>query len=182
MLTRHSQPLRRKKLNFRPDFIAEDITDIDFAHLKSMGITTCFIDLDGTVVTPGTYAVRAAFGDALAGSSMRIIIATNRPQSRSLNQLESDLSASGVIHPKGLWAKPSKRYMQNALKQFDLQPEQVVMVGDRTIQDVFGANRVGISSLLVRRHGNIRGLRERLMSLLQSMLFSRYERYYCNLD
>jgi hypothetical protein len=137
--------------NFRPDYITDSVADINFDALKKQGITTCLIDLDGTVVARGTYEVSETIKRALRKAPLKIYIATNRPKSRELKTLREDLSANGVVHPKGIYGKPSKRYFANALKELGIQSSEAVMVGDRFIQDIFGANRAGISTILVSK-------------------------------
>jgi HAD superfamily phosphatase (TIGR01668 family) len=165
-----SKILRTKSPAWRltPDFIAPVITDIDFGFLRDLGIKACLVDLDGTSVHRDTYDVDPPIAAALKRSTLDIYIATNRPISRDLRTLKNDLHASGVIHPKGLRGKPTKQYYQQALHTLGLEPTQVVMVGDRYIQDILGANRAGIYSLLVYKLGESKGMFDKLFSSLES--------------
>lgn len=158
-------PLTKKAgLSLKPDFIARNILNIDFKYLQSLGITTCYLDLDGTVVDRDTFHVDGAVTAALAKSGMDIKIATNRSHSRSLQELQTAVHASSVIHPKGIFGKPSKRYFRQALRDHNLTQDQVVLIGDRFIQDVLGANRSGIYSLLVFKLGRSIGRVDTIVS------------------
>ena len=148
----------------KPDFIALDIQDIDFELLATYGIKACFIDLDGTVVDKGTYNVSEGIIKTLRGTKMKIYIATNRPKSRDLKNLRELLNASGVIHPHKFWGKPFKRYFENGLKDINLQRHEVVMIGDRYVQDIIGANRAGIYSLLVKKLDKPKGFLDEMIS------------------
>ncbi len=152
----------------RPDFIATSVADIDFAFLASRGIKACFIDLDGTVVARGEFIVDPLEIQALKSAGLPIFIATNRPKSRALKNLKADLTASGIIHPHGLRPKPSKSYYRKALAERKLEPHQVVMIGDRYIQDIWGANRAGLYSLVVYKTGGAIGRWDRLLSRLEA--------------
>lgn len=154
----------------RPDFIAEKVGDIDFSYLMSLGITTCFIDLDGTVVERGTFKVSETTKEKLKYSGMRIIIATNRPKSRSLKNLKADMSAAAVVHPVGAYSKPSRKYYLRALKSLQLDAEETVMIGDRYLQDIWGANRAGLWSLLVDKLGKDRTPLDRLVGKIQKIV------------
>lgn len=167
MLRRNPESVKKPRVSFKPDFLAKDIASIDFKYLKKIGVTTCFIDLDGTVVGRSTFEVPAITSQILKDSGLDIKIATNRPRSRSLENLEHQLNASGVIHPKGFYAKPTKHYFQNALKEFGLKPTQVVMIGDRMLQDISGANRSGIYSLMVNKVGPSIGTVDKTISRLE---------------
>jgi HAD superfamily phosphatase (TIGR01668 family) len=171
-------PDKERSFTFRPDIICTSIVDVNFAYLRKLGITTCLIDLDGTVVGRGRFEVDPRIGKALSNSKLHVHIATNRPKSRSLQTLKEDLYAASVIHPRGIFGKPSKRYYLNALKQLQLQPGEVVMIGDRFIQDMLGANRAGIYSLLVRKLGESVGRGDRYISLIEKIYTDRLSGRY----
>lgn len=164
--------------SLRPDFISTSVADVDFKYLKSIGITACFIDLDGTVVSRGTFEVDQKIQDVLKNSGLAIHIATNRPKSRSLKSLKEQLHATSVIHPKGVYGKPTKKYYLAALKELGLKKSEVVMIGDRFIQDIYGANRAGIYSLAVFKLGAHKGRVDKTISgaerRLTDKLFASY--------
>ena len=164
---------------FRPDYIALSVGDIDFGYLQQSGIKACFIDLDGTVVSKGEFEVADTVKNLLQAIKLPIYIATNRPKSRALKDLKLDLAASGVIHPHGLLhPKPSKSYYRNALKEHNLLPHEVVMIGDRYLQDIFGANRAGLYSLVVHKTGKSIGWFDRLLSKTEAKATARYSTDY----
>lgn len=178
MLVRNDLTDKKSSFTFTPDFMADSVTDIDFEHLRERGITTCFIDLDGTVVDRGSFEVDPELGRALKNSKMAIKIATNRPRSRSLKRLKEDLSASGVIHPHGIWGKPSKRYIRTALKEIGCDKSEVIMIGDRFIQDILGANRSGIYSLAVYKLGRSIGPIDKFISNTEKRFFAKTKSSY----
>ena len=179
MFIRTSLPIiKRPKRSFRPDFIAPSVADIDFKVLESRGIKACFIDLDGTVVARGTFEVDKKIAKQLKASGLPIYIATNRPRGRKLNNLEIDLSANGVVHPTKIFAKPTKRYYKHGLTAHGLKPYEVVMIGDRYIQDMFGANRAGLYTLLVFKLGKPIGKFDALLSKLELKATKLFTRRY----
>ena len=155
---------KRPARRFSPDFIARDVSDIDFAYLRKLGIKACLIDLDDTVVERGQFVVSELVMQALNGAELPVYIATNRPKSRDLKNLKQDLGAKGVIHPHGPFGKPFRRYYLGALKELDLGATEVVMIGDRYLQDMMGANSAGIWSLLVLKLGKPVSHGDRLLS------------------
>jgi HAD superfamily phosphatase (TIGR01668 family) len=165
---------KQPEWRIHPDFIAASVRDIDFHFLRELGVTTCLVDLDGTVVERDTYEVDPILAQTLARSGLDVHIATNRPLSRDLKNLKSDLGAKSVIHPKGLRGKPTIQYYHTALQGLEREPQQVVMIGDRYIQDILGANRAGIYSLLVYKLGPSKGRADRW--------FSSFEQYLTNIS
>lgn len=171
MFIRSNLPaIKRPITSFRPDFIAASVDEIDFKFLRAKGIKACFIDLDGTTVSRGTFDVDQKVIDRLKDSQLPVFIATNRPKSRELKNLAVDLSALGVVHPVGVYAKPTKRYYKRALAAHDLKPHQVVMIGDRYFQDVFGSNRAGLYSLVVYKVGKIGSRSDYVVSKIEARL------------
>ncbi|MDL2363524.1 MAG: HAD-IA family hydrolase [Patescibacteria group bacterium] len=182
MLIKSKNNTKKATFSFRPDFIATSVTTIDFEYLISLGVSTCFVDLDGTVVSRGTFEVDKQLAHALKNSGLDIKIATNRPRSRSLKELKNDLSASGVIHPQGIFGKPSKKYLRSALKEYGLKPHEVVMIGDRFIQDILGANRSSVYSLLVYKLGSSHGKVDSLLSKFEHRMTIKFEQSYSKID
>lgn len=158
---------KEHKLTFYPDFISKSVTEADFKFLKSIGIKACLIDLDGTVVSRGTFEVDDKIRKALKNAGIAVHIATNRPKSRSLKTLKEDLYADSVVHPVGIMGKPTKRYYKNAITSLGLKPDEVVMIGDRYIQDIFGANRAGLYTLLVHKLGKNKGKADEFISEME---------------
>lgn len=170
--------IKRPLQSFLPDFVAIDVTGIDFAFLSARGIKACFIDLDGTTVPRDSHRVCMEIQHALKDAGMPIYIATNRPVTRDLKNLQQDLSAVGIIQPKGAFSKPSKRYFRTGLARYGLKPHEVVMVGDRFWQDIFGANRAGIYSLVVSKNGEALGRLDRTVSRFEYVYLAWLKRRY----
>ncbi|MDH5471930.1 MAG: HAD family hydrolase [Gammaproteobacteria bacterium] len=51
-------------------------------------------------------------------------------------------------------AKPAPAMFEKAMQHYALTPEQTLHVGDHAIHDIYGAHRVGISSVWVNRHAD----------------------------
>ncbi len=171
---------KRSATSFRPDFIAKDIPDIDFVALRKLGIKACMIDLDGTVVERGTYEISRPTVEVLqrAAKDMQLYIATNRPKSRDLKNLKQDIGAVGVVHPQFIYGKPFKRYFINGVKAMGLRPHEVVMIGDRYIQDIFGSNGAGVYSLLVRKIDQPKGAFDTFLSGTERRYTDRLTKEY----
>lgn len=179
MIVRRKKPfLKKRAFSFRPDFIAQSVSDIDFELLATYGIKICFVDLDGTVVERGKFEVSKKTIDTLKNSKLKVYIATNRPKSRDLKNLRQDLHSEGVIHPHFIYAKPTRRYFENALLDFSLKRNEVVMIGDRFFQDMYGANRAGIFSLLVRKLDRSQGFFDHIISRVEKHYMDRLVKRY----
>lgn len=169
---------RRKRTLVRPDFIATGITDIDFSYLRSKGIKAIFIDLDGTVVARGQYEVNPAITKTLRSQPLPVYIATNRPKSRDLKNLKESLHAQGVIHPRGFAGKPFPAYFKQACRLHGYQPNEVLMIGDRYIQDIIGANGAGLFTAVVFKLDTPTNFFDTLLSATERKLSHYFARTY----
>lgn len=52
--------------------------------------------------------------------------------------------------------KPSSKLFAHALEQVGVTAEEGVMIGDKLTTDILGANRIGMTSVWINRHGAIR--------------------------
>ena len=142
---------------FHPDYIANTVYNIDFNYLQERGIKAVLIDLDGTVVSRESFDVDKRITNYLKKQSVEIYIATNRPKSRDLKDLKKLLNARGVIHPVGVFMKPFPRYFKHAASTHQFKASEVAMIGDRYLQDIFGANLAGFTTILVHKLGISKG-------------------------
>jgi putative hydrolase of the HAD superfamily len=52
--------------------------------------------------------------------------------------------------------KPSSNLFAHAMEKLGIKPEEGVMVGDKLTTDILGANRIGMTSVWINRHGATR--------------------------
>lgn len=177
------KPTRFSKLRLlHPDYIAKSVCDIDFSILKAKGIKVILIDLDGTVVSRGTFNVDKKITAHLKKQTIDIYIATNRPKNRSLKDLKVSLHAKGVIHPSGIFMKPLPLYYRQAAVSHKFKTAEVAMIGDRYLQDIFGANLAGYTTILVRKLGQPQGFLDTMLSHLEHNRTNKLMSKYINSD
>ncbi|KPJ57804.1 MAG: hypothetical protein AMS16_00760 [Planctomycetes bacterium DG_58] len=136
---------------FRPRELASSIFDIDFARLYREGKRVVLFDLDNTLgqrwpkqLDPDV----VRFLENLKRMGFQVGILTNRRQSNGDQVIEHLAQSYPLLHRAG---KPSKKGFLQLLKEFDASPREAVMVGDRLLTDIFGANRLEIYSVRIRR-------------------------------
>jgi uncharacterized protein len=164
MLVKNYSSKKKSKFTLLPDMIAQSVASINFTLLKDRGVKACLIDLDGTIVSAGKYEIDKNTIKTIKQSSLDFYIATNRPKKRSLRNLSELIGASGSIHPIGIFGKPSRKYYQQAINALGLSANQTAMIGDRYIQDILGANRAGMHSVLVHKFGEHKNFADKILS------------------
>jgi uncharacterized protein len=130
----------------RPTETAETVFDIDFDRLRSAGKVALLFDFDRTLASRGARvfpeASRSLLED-LERSGFRIGILTNRRSHRTIQ----DVPVPVLYHA----GKPRRHGYLAMLDRLSEQPERAVMIGNRTMTDVLGGNRLGIHTILIRR-------------------------------
>ncbi len=130
-----------------PDLYYQNISKIPLSDLKNRGICAIICDLDNTLdshqtKTPSKSAL--AFLDAAKEEGFSLCIISNGKHERVAHYLK-DLSLPYIAKA----GKPLKKSYQKALDILKINPAQVAFIGDQIFTDTWGANRVGLTTVLV---------------------------------
>ena len=130
-----------------PDMYVKSISDIDINKLKSMGFSAVISDLDNTLDSHETSVPSPEvieFLDSLKNNGLSVCIISNGKHERVKKYLEN-LDIPYVAKA----GKPLKSGYLKALEFLKCETKDAVFIGDQIFTDVFGAKRVGITSVLV---------------------------------
>lgn len=131
----------------KPDYFCNDISEISLSFLKEKGIGAVICDLDNTLdchETPTPSEKALAFLSDLKQQNFDVCIISNGKQQRV------DRYVQGLDIPYIAKAgKPLKRSYVKALKMIKYKPKTVAFIGDQIFTDVWGANRLGMTTILV---------------------------------
>ncbi len=155
--------------NFIPDALARAVTSIDFSYWSQRGIKTVCLDLDSTLLPHGGTKLNADSLRFLKTQQIPLMIATNRIGKDKVRPIVRELGDVKVVTARSwLTKKPSKKYFQHLVELSGHRPQELLMVGDRIFQDMWGANRAGLNTCMVEKLGHqpwsehILGLPDRL--------------------
>ena len=133
----------------RPNETAESVFTIDYDRLWNAGKRILMFDLDktltpwqGEILSPAAKALL----DSLTEKGFRIAILSNRNRGGRDKDFLADIPFP-VVRNAG---KPRPRAFFMLLDQLKAPATEAVMIGDRWLTDVLGANRLGIHSIRVR--------------------------------
>lgn len=135
----------------RPREIATSIFEIDFARLYDAGKRAVLFDLDNTLGKRRSKRLEPqvlALLDDLKAAGFRVGILTNRRLSGGDQVIDLLAQKYPLLHRA---RKPGKNGFLQLIEQLDVSPQAAVMVGDRLLTDIFGANRLGIYSIRICR-------------------------------
>ena len=123
---------------FLPDIYKKSVYSIDYESLKNAGIKIILFDLDNTIIPVSeTEPTKKLTG-------IKPIIMSNSGKKR-VSPFKEGLVVDAACSSR----KPFKRKYKKILSIYNVKPEEVASVGDQLITDVFGANRMGLVSILV---------------------------------
>jgi putative phosphatase len=135
---------------FRPTQVARSVLDLDLPQLLDAGKRVLIFDLDNTLVRRGTKELDAGVSDYLAAvqaAGFRVGILTNRRRNAKdpiVQDLGQDLPVVSAA------CKPRRSGFIRMLNLMDARAEDAVMIGDRWLTDILGANCMGIYSIQVQ--------------------------------
>ena len=132
---------------FYPASRKESTYEIPFEELYRQGIRGVIFDVDNTLVphdAPADTRAKELF-KRLREIGLESCLASNNKETR----VKKFAQAVGTkyIYKAG---KPKRRGYKEAMKQMGTRAENTVFVGDQIFTDIWGANRAGITSILVK--------------------------------
>lgn len=131
----------------KPDFNLNTIYEIDLQLLKEQGIKAIFFDLDSTIMVSksGEYHEKTEKWLEEVNKSFFIAVITNNKRCEYIEKVQS-ISKFQVI---GDAKKPSTKAMKELLTKINVNPQEVVIVGDRPLTDILAGKLLGAKTILV---------------------------------
>ena len=138
--------------NLIPDIYQNNVYNIDYSKLKKRGIKCLLFDLDNTLTLNNekspTVELQKLFM-RLEDIGFKVIIMSNSSKKR-LASFKETLNVDTAYHSY----KPLSFKYKKILKMYKFKLSEVAAIGDQVLTDVWGANRVGITSILVDKLGD----------------------------
>lgn len=132
---------------FYPTDCKDSTYDIDFEMLYQNGIRGVIFDIDNTLVPHGAPADERAL--QLFTKLREIGIRTCLISNNQLPRVKPFADEVGSMFVENAH-KPSTKNYKKAMELMETNETTTVFVGDQLFTDVYGANRAGISTILVK--------------------------------
>ncbi len=130
-----------------PDYMFKSISDIDEDFFRKNNIKNVILDIDNTLV-PYTVATpdgkAAAFFERLKRENINVCLVSNNSRRR--------VEKFNEIHKFCYFfraCKPLTIAIRRAMRSMNAKKTETALIGDQVFTDVFGGNRVGITTVLV---------------------------------
>lgn len=130
-----------------PDIYQKSIYYINYDKLYKKGIRCIIFNLDNTI-TPSyikkpTKRLKKLF-DELRDKGFKVIIMSNAPKHR-IEPFKTYLNVDACAFS----LKPRKNKYERIMEKFKYKHTEVAAVGDQLLTDIYGANKLDITSILV---------------------------------
>lgn len=152
---------------FIPDMYQKNIYDINYELLKSKGIKCLLFDLDNTIVPvkgdKPNKKIKEFF--AYLERDFKVIIISNSNKKRLIpfkEGLNIDVAASSH--------KPFKKKYLKIMKLYNYKEHEIAAIGDQLLTDIFGANRIGITSILINPIGEYEKLGTKINRFMEGFI------------
>ena len=130
-----------------PKVIAPALTDVDGALLSWLGVELLMLDFDNTIV-PYTTSVPTQemerWLDWAKCSGVQVCVVSNSRKER-VKVFCRHYGIDCITHAR----KPFSQGIRQCLERYGIQARHAALVGDQIYTDVLGANRMGVTSILV---------------------------------
>jgi uncharacterized protein len=136
-------------VKLKPTAMVEAVWMISPEKLRQRGIRSVLFDLDNTVVDWNQEHVRPEvleWANQCREAGLTLCICTNAHKKPRIERIAQQLGASYVATA----GKPGVRGYRAALELVGCTPQEAVMIGDQVFTDIWGANRAGLATILVR--------------------------------
>ncbi len=132
---------------FYPTVYALSAYTVDFCEIYKKGYRVLILDVDNTLVEHGAPATEkaVAFFENLHEIGWKTCILSNNDEARI--KPFADAVKSDYIFDAG---KPKRSGYEKAMKKLGGNLENSLFMGDQMFTDVYGANRTGLKSILVK--------------------------------
>lgn len=135
---------------FYPYEYVEDVFSIDYQALRDKGFKGLIFDIDNTLVPHGansTEQVDSLFAKLHTLGFTTLLLSNNNRQ-----RIERFIANIDTLYLEEA-GKPHPACYQKAVEMMQLTNGEVVVIGDQLFTDIFGANRSGLASILVKYIG-----------------------------
>lgn len=144
-----THPHRRGIHVFCPHKYVEKVSQVSPNELVARGIRGLLLDLDNTLVPWRREAMAdevIAWLESIKAADIKLCILSNSILSKRSARIAEKLGCSYIRKAR----KPSIQGFRRAMTALETTPATTAIVGDQMFTDIWGGNRVGIYTIMVR--------------------------------
>ena len=157
---------------FYPSLQVDSIKDISIAVLDKNNIKGLILDIDNTLVPNHVaYADDRAIEwiEGIKAAGFKVCIVSNASRKRVV-KFNERLKLYAVHRA----LKPGSRAFLKAARMMDFKNRNIAVVGDQIFTDIYGGNRLGMFTILVKPIDRKEGILLRLKRIFERHILKRY--------
>nr|WP_075487835.1 YqeG family HAD IIIA-type phosphatase [Prochlorococcus marinus] len=122
---------------------------ISQSDLKKKGIHSLLLDVDGTLVNRKSNMIPKAVKNWILESKklFSLYLISNNPSKKRIAKIAKELN----LRYKYNASKPRKKVTLSVIKEINIEPKNIAIIGDRIFTDIIVGNRCNIKTILVKR-------------------------------
>ena len=140
-----------KDHKFIPTIYKETVFDVDYTKLYESGVRLILTDLDNTLVSYKENEVTQellSFIESRKNEGFEIMIISNNSSEKRVKDFAEKLNIKYLSKAMKPLKGGFKKILKKASRKYS--PNEVVAIGDQLMTDVFAANRMNYTSILVK--------------------------------
>ena len=166
---------KKKFLNrFYPTYMYDKVEDIPFELIKKENIKFIIFDMDNTLID-----VNKKYNDKLKSwiksvknMGTKLYILSNSPFEKKVKKIANELEMEYKFNA----TKPFLKGFKEVIKDSNVDIKNIVMVGDQIFTDIWGANRMGIKTILVNPINKKESIFSKIKRPLEKIILKKYEK------
>ena len=161
---------------FKPDMYKKNIYDINYDKLKKNGIKILVFDFDNTIVEAGNHVISDSLKKLFnkLKKDFEVFIISNTLNVAKIDKFANECGVSYVYDAR----KPSSKGFKQVERLEDVKKDNICMIGDQLITDIWGAKRMGFFCVLVEPINNREWLGTKINRMFEKIIFKRlYKKY-----
>lgn len=134
--------------NLRPHLVAQRLWEVDASVLITRGIQGVILDLDNTLTRWRSLEIPSeaqAWLQAVLHAGLHACIVSNAATARRVRPVAERFGIQWVTRA----LKPLPNGFRCGMELMGTKPETTAMIGDQMFTDIWGANRLGLFTILV---------------------------------
>lgn len=160
---------------FFPTYIFRSVESIPCELLEKENIKGLIFDMDNTLVDyKYEYADEARrWLQSVRQMGIKCCILSNTPRKNKAKQIAEKLDMGYIVNA----SKPRIKGFNKAIELLGIDKENVAIVGDQIFTDIWGGNRFGIKTILVKPIVTKEFFVTRIKRPLEKFVLNKYEKY-----
>ena len=169
---------RKKKLEnflkrFYPTCIYKSVESIPYLFMEENNIKLILIDMDNTLIDRNkNYSGELEkWVDRMKRSGITICIFSNSIPKKTVNEIAKKLKVKCYLNAR----KPFRKGFMEIEKIENVSKENMLMIGDQLFTDIWGGNRFGIKTILVKPISSNEGIHIKMKRPFERYVLKKYE-------